>query len=189
VRYNIWINTLNGSWTYPHTWKYISYIACTHAYMHTQILIYCVLIHVFFYNMRVYLKFLFRRNYVLLINILCCILLGKLIKSWWKKALEAGTCLTTADRSCSCRPSNVTVKLMMLAWMYTAGRKWGFDIDVVIYSLKYKGSLQVGCQTLKHFMCVHHSAEFRKWLSISFILSWVCDTQDYQFVSYTLTYS
>jgi len=118
---------------------------CTHKFWYTV----CSSMF-YFYNMRVYLKFLFSRNYLELINILCCILLGKLIKSWWKKALEAGTCLTTADRSCSCRPSNVTVKLMMLAWMYTAGRKWGFDIDVVMYSLKYKGSLQVGCQTAFH---------------------------------------
>lgn len=38
------------------------------------------------------------------------------------KCFTHPTWLTTAERSCSCRPSNVTVKLIMLTLLYTAGK-------------------------------------------------------------------
>ena len=70
------------------------------------------------------------------------------------------TCLTTTDRSCSSRPSKVTVKLMMLTWMKIPGRKWGLAMPVAMYSLQTQSTTT--CH--QHFTTCHQRFT---WCSLS----------------------
>lgn len=64
----------------------------------------------------------------------------EILSNRWKRWFSKwGTSwVKIVDKSWSCKPWNVTVKLIIVTKLYTDGEKWGLSISVDMYNLKHK---------------------------------------------------